>query len=564
MATLNIEIDSTIDGYTLIRPLGTGGMADAWLAKNSLNRCYVLKILKGNLAKGPQKDRFIREALVIASLNDSGGPGTEHIVRVHSVSKPDDEVIYMVMDYIPGGDLQTRLAYEVPSRHEALHLFRRILVGVRAAHERTLVDNEGVRRVAPVIHRDIKPANILIGADGNPVITDFGLAGFNLLSDGDSLVEAPGHTREGVLAGTHGYMPPEQAANDLANVDERGDIYALGTLLMKILTGREPTKELRLDIKAGQAVLLEGVEEPLRGIILQACRHDPDDRYQSVAAFIEAIDPILADTPATEPAWTPRPGVTRPAVTPHTPSPRPLTPDVGSIEAPREQGNGRAADPLYTEMWERPTPRKWGWWIGGGLAVGAIIFAVIFFAWPKDGTETVETPPEVETHVDAPVAPPPEPISPPVEVAKSTVETPPMTPAPIMVDPPKPKVPVKVEATKRTIEPKLKVEEAATPAITEPKITIVSPQAEAKEGEVIAIKVKVMLPPGSTVSRAMLYWRGANGGAWQSKTVTVNGGATDASIPASAGLGASAQYYVAVWIGDVRVNGDKATTNIVP
>lgn len=564
MANFTLETGSIIDGYTLIRPIGMGGMANAWLARDSLNRRRILKVLRNNLAKGPQKERFIREALVIASLNDGGGLGAERIVRVHSVSSLDAYVIYMVMDYIPGGDLQNKLTYEAPSPHEALRFFREILVGMQVAHERKLSGGEGVTQIAPVIHRDIKPANILIDEKGNPVITDFGLAGFNYLSDGDSVVEAAGHTREGVLAGTHGYMPPEQAELDLANVDERGDIYALGTLLMKLLTGREPTKLLRLHLKVGQAALLEGVEEPLRGVILKACRHDPDDRYQSAAAFIEAIDPILADTPATEPAWTPRPGVVRPVAVPNTPSPRPVTPDVAPIKTPRKQGSGRTHDPLWTEMEDPPTPRKWVWWIGGGVTIGAIVLVTIF-AWPKDGTETVENPPVVETHVEAPMAPPPDPNPTPVEIVKPVVEKPPVTPTPI-VDPPKPNVPVKIEAPKPLInpEPKVQVEVVATPAVTEPKITILNPPAEAKVGETIAIKVKVVLPPGSTVSRASLYWQGANGGAWQSKTVTVNEGSIDASIPASAGLGASVQYYAAVWVDDVRKNGDKVTTNIVP
>lgn len=568
MANLVLEIGAVIDGYTLLRPLGVGGMANAWLAKDRLNRRYVLKILKGNLTKGPQKDRFIREALVIASLNDGGGMGAERIVRVHSVSDEDAEVIYMVMDFIPGGDLQAKLTYEVPSRHEALRFFREILVGMQVAHKRRLSGGEGATQVAPVIHRDIKPANILIAADGNPVITDFGLAGFNLLSDGESVVEAAGHTREGILAGTHGYMPPEQAELDLANVDERGDIYALGTLLMKMLTGREPTKLLRLHLKVGQAALLEGVEEPLRGFIFQACRHDPDDRYQTVAAFIEAIDPILAATPATEPAWTPRPGVVRPAVPASTPSPRPVTPDVVPAEAetPPPPSNDRASDPLWTEMYEPPAPRKWGRWVGGGAVIGVVILAVAFFAWPKGGTETVKTPPVAETHVDAPVVtPPPNPVPTPVEEVKPVVEN------------PKPDAPVKVEVPKSTTDPKPKVEApppikppepiptpVETPAATETQITIVNPPAQAKAGETIAIKAKVMLQPGSTVSRAMLYWKGNGGEAGQSKAVTVNNGNIETSILASAGLGTSMQYYVAVWVGDVRVNGDKATTNIVP
>lgn len=572
MAKFTIEPGTVIDGYTLIKPLGEGGMANTWLARDRLNRRRVLKVLRQNLARGPQKERFIREALVIASLNDGSGPGTERIVRAHGVSDPDADVIYMVMDYIPGGDLQHKLAYEVPSAHEALRFFREILVGMRVAHERKLSGSEGVTQVAPVIHRDIKPANILVDKDGNPVITDFGLAGFNLLSDGDSLVEAAGHTREGVLAGTHGYMPPEQAELDLANVDERGDIYALGTLLMKMLTGREPTKLLRLHLKVGQAALLEGVEEPLRGVIIKACKPDPEDRYQSVAEFIDAIDPILAATPATEPTWTPRPGVARPVATPHTPSPRPptpsprpVTPDVAPIEVPREQGNDQGISPLHTEMWEPPPPRKWGRWIFGGLAIGALILVVTYFAWPKGGTETVETPPVVETHVDAPVVtPPPDPIPTPVEAAKPTVETPPATPAPIVADPPKPKVPVKVEGPKAPIDPKPKVEEVATPTVTEPKITIINPPAEAKVGETIAITAKVVLPPGSTVSRATLYWRGTGGEAGQSKGVDAKEGSVATSIPASAGLGDSVTYYLAVWIGDVRVNGDKATTKIAP
>ena len=573
LANLTIEPGAIIDGYTLIKPLGEGGMANAWLAKNRLHQRYVLKILKWMHMKGPQKARFIREAMVIASLNERGGPGSERIVRVRNVSDEDAEVIYMVMDYIPGGDLQDKLAFEVPSRHEALRFFREILVGMRVAHERKLGGGEGESQIAPVVHRDIKPANILVDKDSNPVITDFGLAGFNLLSDGESVMEAAGHTREGVLAGTHGYMPPEQARLDLAKVDERGDIYSLGTLLMEILTGRRPTRDLRLDIKAGQAVLLEGVEEPLRGIIIRACSYDPDDRYQSVAAFIQAIDPILADTPATEPAWTPRPGVVRPAAAAPTPSPRPVTPDVVPIEVPRKQDNDREASPLYTEVYEPPAPRKWGRWIGGGLAIGAIVLVAIILTWPKGGTETVENPPAVETHVDAPVVPPPDPIPPPVEEVKPTVETPPVTTAPIVAIPPKPNVPVKVKAPKPPIDPNPKVVETPpvtspppveTPTVTEPKITIISPQAQAKVGEVVAIKAKVTLPSGSVVSRASLYWQGSSVGAWQSKAVTVNEGTIGTSIPASAGLGSSVQYYVAVWIGDVRKNGDKVTTNIVP
>jgi hypothetical protein len=297
---------------------------------------------------------------------------------------------------------------------------------------------------------------------------------------------------------------------------------------------------------------------------------------------IAAIDPILAATPATEPAWTPRPGVVRPAASSPTPSPRPVTPDVvpAQAEAPPQQSNDRASDPLYTEMYEPPAPRKWGWWIGGGVVIGLVILAVVFFAWPKGGTETVETPPVVETHVDAPVAPPPDPVPTPVEEVKPTVEAPLATPAPIVVDP-KPQTPVKVEAPKPTTDPKPKVGVKPTikppPApsnspmnggedapVTEAKITIANPPAQAKAGETIEVEVKVMLPQGSTISRAMLYWKGDTGAAGRSRSIPVTDGKAKVSIPVSDDLGTTVRFYVAVWVNDVRKESDKVTVTIIP
>ena len=201
-----------IPGYTLLRTLGQGGMGVVYLAvQQSLGREVALKVLTPAVALDPAaSERFLREARIEAGLHHP------RIVAIHDVGVHDG-MPYMAMEYLPDGTVAELDCDASDQTAIALHVVRDIATALDFAHAHG------------VVHRDVKPENILRHVDGSFLLSDFGIARAEV-----SAVT----TKEGLTVGTPHYMSPEQWRGE--SVDGRSDLYSLGCVLHKLLTGKLP------------------------------------------------------------------------------------------------------------------------------------------------------------------------------------------------------------------------------------------------------------------------------------------------------------------------------------
>jgi serine/threonine protein kinase len=287
-----LGIPNPFGRYAVQRLLGRGGMGAVFLAHDTqLERPVALKIPTFRGALSPaQKERFLREARSVAALRHP------HICPVFDVDE-EQGILYLTTAYIDGHTLATGLKGGPMDPTRAAELIRKVALGMEEAHERG------------TIHRDLKPANIMIDADGEPVVMDFGLAR-KAEDEGEALGDSrppttatdSGLTQVGSILGTPAYMPPEQARGDLAAIGPRSDVYALGAVLYECLTGRRPfdgpdTASVIQKIlhvpppKPGRYV--PGLDPALERVCLTALAKDPADRYPSMAAFAAALKDVI-------------------------------------------------------------------------------------------------------------------------------------------------------------------------------------------------------------------------------------------------------------------------------
>ncbi len=258
--------------YVLVEELGRGAMGivhKAW--DPALSRHVAIKFLADG-APSEQLERFLREARSTAGLKHP------NLARVFESGEQGGRY-YMVMQYVPGGDL----SHKTLEPKRAAEIVRDVARGVHCAHE------------ARIIHRDIKPANILLDEKGTPYVTDFGLA--KLQSAGHGI------TRLGSTVGSPSYMSPEQACGLSGKIGPRSDVYSLGATLYSLLTGKRPfdegtAVETMLAVR-DKAVLppsrhVPGLSPILERICLKAMSKRPEDRHPSAAALAEDLDRFLA------------------------------------------------------------------------------------------------------------------------------------------------------------------------------------------------------------------------------------------------------------------------------
>jgi len=272
MAVTDTLIDTLFDGrYRIVRKLGTGGMANVYLAEDQeLGRSVAIKILDDRHAADEQfVERFRREAKNAASLSHP------NIVSVYDRGEAEG-TYYIAMEYVDGRTLKELLVrFGTPPIKIAIGYTRQVLSALSFAHKYGLV------------HRDIKPHNVLVDSGGHVKVTDFGIA----RSEASQMTEA------GSIIGTAQYLSPEQARG--APVDQRSDIYSAGVLLYELLTGSVPfTGDTPVEIAMKH---LSAVPEPPskkrpdvpRGLdlaVVRALAKDPAERYQSA----EEMDAELA------------------------------------------------------------------------------------------------------------------------------------------------------------------------------------------------------------------------------------------------------------------------------
>ena len=260
--------------YELIREIGRGGMGVVYEARQKgLDRSVAVKmILAGHLASPELVRRFQAEAKAAARLRHS------NIVHIHDVGQFHGQDFF-AMEYIEGQSLAERIKQGPIDANAAVRLVATVARAVEHLHQQG------------IIHRDLKPSNILLDADGQPYVTDFGLA--------KVFTGATDMTATGVIAGTPSYMAPEQASGRRAEISPATDVYSLGAILYELLTGAPPFHaESALDtlmaVLSGDPpmprTLNPRIPRGLELICLKCLAKEPRDRYASAAALADELD----------------------------------------------------------------------------------------------------------------------------------------------------------------------------------------------------------------------------------------------------------------------------------
>lgn len=274
-------IPSRLGPYEMERELASGGMGVVWIARHTqLERRVALKLLR-SASDSQLVERFQLEARAAARLKHA------NIVGILDVGQ-EQGFPYLAMDLVEGTDLKGRITKEGPLPcREAARIIEKISRAVYYAHTRS------------ILHRDIKPHNVLLGADGEPLLTDFGLAK-------DVSQEAQGVTVSGQVMGTPSYMPPEQAEGRLDAVDRRSDVYSLGATLYEALSGKPPFEgATSLNVIVGvlhkdpvpPSRTRQGVDPDLETICLKCLEKEPERRYDSALALADDLARYQADEP---------------------------------------------------------------------------------------------------------------------------------------------------------------------------------------------------------------------------------------------------------------------------
>ncbi len=286
--------------YTVERELGGGGMSRVFVAfDQALGRRVVAKVLSPELTASVYAERFMREILVVATLQHP------HIVGVLTAGDADG-LPYFTMPYVEGNSLRDLIRRSGPMAvRDAVPILRDVARALMFAHERG------------VVHRDIKPDNVLL-ASGSAMVTDFGVAKAVLSAQRAQPVASPDSatlTIVGTTVGTPAYMAPEQIAAD-PDVDHRADIYAFGVMAYEMLAGAPPFKST-----TPHAILAAHLSQPPRPLdaaraglpprlvqLVMAClEKDRDQRPQSARELVEALeDPAVISDAAVATLSMPR------------------------------------------------------------------------------------------------------------------------------------------------------------------------------------------------------------------------------------------------------------------
>ncbi|HSB19941.1 MAG TPA: protein kinase [Anaeromyxobacteraceae bacterium] len=282
-----------IGPYRLVRLLAEGGMGAVWLGERAdgmVQRPVAVKLLHGSWQRAALAERMAREREILAAL------GHPHIARLYDAGVTEEGLPWLALEYVEGRHLDAWLRDERPVLRARLGLFLQVARAVAHAHAHL------------VIHRDLKPSNILVTAEGEARLLDFGIA--KILEQGSA--EETELTRLGGRALTPGYASPEQIAGHPLGV--ASDVYSLGVVLFEMLTGARPY-ELARDTPAAleEAILSteprrpsEAARDPaqrraLRGdldtVVRMALRKRPEDRYPTANAFAEDVERWLGGRP---------------------------------------------------------------------------------------------------------------------------------------------------------------------------------------------------------------------------------------------------------------------------
>ena len=281
----NSLIGKTISNrYVVEEPLGQGGMSAVYKATDpNLKRVVAIKVIHSHLSSNPDfLQRFEEEAAAVAQLRHHG------IIQVFDFNR-DDDLYYMVLEFVPGETIQDHLkrlnaSGRKLSPTKAIEYMAGICDAVDYAHQRGM------------IHRDIKPANLMLTTTGQVILMDFGIA---------KIVGGQRHTSTGAVVGTAMYMSPEQIKGE--QVDRRTDIYSLGVTLFEMVSGRPP-----FQADSAMTLMMMHVHDPvpnpkelnpdvpdgLVAVINKALAKDPNKRFQTAAQMAGALRNLLSADPA--------------------------------------------------------------------------------------------------------------------------------------------------------------------------------------------------------------------------------------------------------------------------
>lgn len=288
---------SRLEGYEIIRLIGTGGMGRVYEAQQfSPRRCVALKVIQPGHMSSEARGRFRHEGEILGQLQH---PGIAQIFEAGTATLDDGtELPFIAMEYVSGMRLDEYVRREGLGTYARLELVARVCDAVHHAHQRG------------VIHRDLKPENVLVTKDGTtgagldqrvgrvgqPKILDFGIARVI----GPDAERRTIETRADSLLGTLAYMSPEQVSGNKAYIDVRSDVWALGVMLFEVLAGHHPidlkncsVPEAVRRIKETDPARLTDFDSKLRGdvsvLVARALARDKERRYQTAADFAEDI-----------------------------------------------------------------------------------------------------------------------------------------------------------------------------------------------------------------------------------------------------------------------------------
>ncbi len=273
------------DRYQIIKTIGEGGMANVYLAYDTiLDRNVAVKVLRGDLATDEKfVRRFQREALSASSLSHP------NIVEVYDVGE-DNGSYYIVMEYIEGKQLKQLLKKRGKlTLNEVVDIMSQVTDGMSAAHD------------SYIIHRDIKPQNIMILENGLIKITDFGIA---------MALNSTQLTQTNSVMGSVHYLPPEQASGKGATI--QSDVYSMGILMYELLTGELPFRgDNAVEIALKQIkepvpsirTKIENIPQSIENIIYKATAKNPKNRYKDAREMHDDLKTALSKERENEPKY---------------------------------------------------------------------------------------------------------------------------------------------------------------------------------------------------------------------------------------------------------------------
>ena len=281
-------IGKTLAHYEILSALGKGGMGEVWRARDStLGREVAIKTLPDEFASDEKRlARFEREAKLLASLNHP------NIAAIYGLEQHEG-TRFLVLELVEGDTLEDRIKQGPIPVEESLQLALQIAEALEAAHEKG------------VIHRDLKPANVKVTDDGTIKVLDFGLAkAFAEDESNANLSASPtlsmAATQQGAILGTAAYMSPEQAKGRAT--DKRADIWAFGSVLYEMLTGRpafdgEDVSEVLASVIKGATNLdvLPAIHPVVRTVLARCMEKDPRKRFRDFGDVRVELEQALAD-----------------------------------------------------------------------------------------------------------------------------------------------------------------------------------------------------------------------------------------------------------------------------